>query len=108
VSFSDIAFPYKRQRPFGIVSFSFVFTILVLEIEAVVFVGLGLIANQIALFLELQPEILPAAVLVSLAAGAVFAWRARAWTKARIEGLRAWDGAVTSSYGDKLAARTAV
>ena len=46
-----------------------------------------------------------AAVLVSLIASSVFAWRARAWTKARIDGLRAYGGAATSSYAEKIAAR---
>jgi hypothetical protein len=105
VSLGDIAFPYKAKRSFGIVSFSFVFLMLVLEAELVVFVGLGIIAHRIDLFLELQQDILPAAVLVSLIASAVFAWRARAWSKARIEGLRDWGGAATASYAEKIAAR---
>ncbi len=105
VSLGDIAFPYKAKRSFGIVSFCFVFVMLLLEAEAVVFVGLGIIAHRIDLFLDLQQDILPAAVLVSLIASLVFAWRARAWTKTRIEGLRDWGGAATSSYAEKIAAR---
>lgn len=105
MSLADIAFPYKAKRSFGIVSFCFVFLMLVLEAEALVFVGLGIIAHRIDLFIELQVDILPAAVLVSLIAAAVFAWRARAWSKARIEGLREWGGAATTSYAEKIAAR---
>jgi hypothetical protein len=105
VSLGDIAFPYKAKRSFGIVSFAFVFLMLVIEAEAVVFIGLGIIAHRIDLFLELQVDILPAAVLVSLVASGVFAWRARAWSKARIEGLRDWGGAAASSYAEKIAAR---
>ena len=105
VSLGDIAFPYRAKRSFGIVSFSFVFLILVLEAELVVFLGLGIIAHRFDLFVDLQPDILPAAVLVSLIASTVFAWRARAWSKARIEGLREWGGAAASSYAEKIAAR---
>ena len=104
MSLGDIAFPYKAKRSFGIVSFSFVFLMLILEAEVVVFVGLGIIAHRVDLFIDLQPDILPAAVLVSLVAGVVFAWRARTWSKARIEGLRDWGGA-TASYAEKIAAR---
>jgi hypothetical protein len=107
VRLGDIAFPYRAERPFGIASFLFVFLILVIEIELVVFAGLGLVARRIDLFVDLQREILPAALFVSLVASSVFAWRARAWTKARIEGLRGYGGAVTSSYAEKLAARRA-
>lgn len=105
MSLGDIAFPYRAQRSFGIVSFCFVFLMLVLEAEAVVFIGLGIIAHRIDLFIDLQVDILPAAVLVSLIAAGVFAWRARAWSKARIEGLREWGGAATASYAEKIAAR---
>lgn len=105
MSLSDIAFPHKRQRPFGVVSFAFVFLMLILEAELVVFIGLGIIAHRIDLFVDLQPDILPAAALVSLFASAVFAWRARAWSKARIEGLRDYGGAATTSYAEKIAAR---
>ena len=101
----DIAFPYRAKRSFGAVSFAFVFLMLVAEAELVVFIGLGIIAHRVDLFLDLQQDILPAAVLVSLAASGVFAWRARGWSKARIEGLRDWGGPATSSYAEKIAAR---
>ena len=105
MSLGDIAFPYKAKRSFGIVSFAFVFLMLILEAELVVFIGLGIIAHRIDLFLDLQVDILPAAAMVSLVASGVFAWRARAWSKARIEGLREWGGAATTSYAEKIAAR---
>jgi membrane protein implicated in regulation of membrane protease activity len=105
VSLGDIAFPHKRQRPFGVVSFSFVFLMLVLEAELVVFIGLGIIAHRVDLFVDLQQDILPAAVLVSLVASTVFAWRARAWSKARIESLRDYSTPATTSYAEKIAAR---
>jgi hypothetical protein len=106
VSLRDIAFPYRAQRPFGIASFAFVFLMLLLEIELLVLVGLGIVAHRADLFVDLQSAILPAAALVSLVASSVFAWRARAWTKARIASLREWDGAATSTYVEKLAARS--
>jgi len=105
VSLGEIVFPYKAQRPFGVASFAFVFLMLLIEVELLVFVALGLVGHRIDLFLDLQTGILPAAALVSLVASGVFAWRARAWTRARIASLRDWDGAATSSYVEKLAAR---
>src|SRR2546423_15333537 len=78
---------------------------LLVEAEVIVFIGLGVIAHRIDLFIDLQQDILPAAVLVSLLTAGVFAWRARAWTKTRIEGLRDWGGPATSSYAEKIAAR---
>jgi hypothetical protein len=111
VRLGEIVFPYRAERPFGrnrgagIVSFSFVFLLLFVEIELLVFIGLGLVARRADLFVELQPDIVPAAALVSLVASSVFAWRARAWTRARIKALREWDGAATRSYAEKIAAR---
>ena len=105
MSLADIAFPYRAKKSFGVVSFAFVFLMLVLEAELVVFIGLGIIAHRVDLFIDLQQDILPAAVLVSLVTAGVFAWRARAWSKARIESLRDWGGAATTSYAEKIAAR---
>ena len=105
MSLADIAFPYRAKKSFGVVSFAFVFLMLVLEAELVVFIGLGIIAHRVDLFIDLQQDILPAAVLVSLVAAGVFAWRARAWSKTRIESLREWGGAATTSYAEKIAAR---
>lgn len=105
VSLGDIAFPYRAKRSFGVVSFAFVFVLLILEAELIVFIGLGIIAHRFDLFIELQQDILPAAALVSLVTSSVFAWRARAWSKARIDGLRDWGGAATTSYAEKIAAR---
>ena len=102
---TDIAFPYRAQRTFGIVSLAFLFLVLLIETELVVFIGLAIVAHRLDLFLPLQPDILPAAVLVSLVASSVFAWRARSWSKARIEGLRDWGGAATTAYAEKIAAR---
>ena len=105
MSLIDIAFPYRTKRSFGAASFALVFLMLVLEAEIIVFLGLGIIAHRVDLFLDLQQDILPAAALVSLVTSSVFAWRARAWSKARIEGLREWGGPATSSYAEKIAAR---
>lgn len=105
MSLGDIAFPYRAKRSFGAASFAFVFLMLILEAELVVFIGLGVIAHRVDLFVDLQPDILPAAALVSLVAAGVFAWRARAWSKTRIESLREYGGAATASYAEKIAAR---
>jgi hypothetical protein len=108
MSLAEIIFPYRAERSFGIVSFSLLFLVLLLEAELIVFVGLGLIGHRIDLFIDLQPDLLPAGVLVSLIASSVFAWRARAWTKARIRGAALLgSGAATTSYVEKLAARAA-
>lgn len=104
MSLSDIAFPYKAQRGFGVVSFALVFVMLVIEIEVLVGVTLGIVAHRLDLFLELQSVLFPGAVLVSLLTAAVFAWRARSWSKSRIAGLREWS-AGSSSYAEKIAAR---
>jgi hypothetical protein len=105
VRLGDVAFPYRAERPFGLISFAFVFAMLVIEIEVVVFIGLAVVAHRAELFIDLQQAILPAAVLVSLVASAVFAWRARAWTRARIAGLREWNTGAAGAYGEKIAAR---
>lgn len=101
----EILFPYRAERPYGIVSFSFVFALLLIEIEVLVFIGLGIVAHRVDLFVDLQYDILPAAALVSLVASLVFAWRARAWTRARIKSVRDWDGTATAAYAEKIAAR---
>ena len=105
MTLAEIAFPYRANRGFGVVSFSLVFVMLVLEIEILVAIALGIVAHRFDLFLALQPVVLPGAALVSLVTAAVFAWRARSWTKARIAGLREW-GSGTSAYAEKIAART--
>jgi hypothetical protein len=105
MSLSDIAFPYRANRSFGVVSFSLVFVMLVVEIELIVAIALGIVAHRFDLFLTLQSVLLPGAALVSLVTSLVFAWRARSWTKRRIAGLREW-GTGTSAYAEKIAARS--
>ena len=46
MSLGDIAFPYRAKRSFGAASFAFVFLMLILEAELVVFIGLGVIAHR--------------------------------------------------------------
>jgi hypothetical protein len=46
--------------------------------------------------------ILPGACLVALSAAGVFWWRARSWTKQRIEMLNLWAQGGTA-YGERLA-----
>lgn len=101
MSLGDLAFPYRANRRFGVASFALLFVALLAEIELLVFAALAL-AGRADLFLSLQPLIVPAAVFVSLTAAAVFAWRARAWTRARMDGTRRYT-AETASYAERLA-----
>jgi hypothetical protein len=89
-SLIDIAFPYRRRRSFGAASFAFTFLVLLLEVELLAFFGIVIAARQAGLWWDLQPVVFPTACLVSLAAAAVFWWRARSWNKQRIEVLEAW------------------
>lgn len=103
----DIAFPYRAKRSFGAASFALIFLVILLEIEALVLVALGVIAHRFDLFIDLQSVVLPAACVIALAAATVFWWRARRWTKHKIELLNVWAQGGTagggSAYGEKLA-----
>jgi hypothetical protein len=101
-SLIDIAFPYRRRRSYGAASFAFTFLVLLFEVELLAFIGVALVARQLQLWWGLQPIVLPTACLVSLAATAVFWWRARSWNKQRVETLEAWArGGPT--FGQQLA-----
>lgn len=100
----DLLFPYRSKKTFGVASFALVFLMLLAEIEALVLVALGIVAHRFDLFVELQPIVLPGAVLVSLSAALVFWWRARRWTRSRVEMLDLWAGGGTS-FGERLAKR---
>ncbi len=89
-SLIDIAFPYRRRRFYGAASFAFTFLVLLLEVELLAFIGVAIAARQLQLWWDLQPVVFPTACLVSLAAAAVFWWRARSWSKDRVETLEAW------------------
>ncbi len=105
VSLSEIAFPYRANRPFGAASFALVFLMIIAEIEILVFVALAIVGHRLDLYVDLQQVVLPGACLVSLSTTGVFWWRARSWTRARIAAIRDW-GAGAGSYGERLAART--
>jgi hypothetical protein len=92
VSLLDIAFPYRQKKSFGAASFALIFVVIVLEVEALVLVALGIVARRMDLFLDLQELILPGACLIALSASIVFWWRARKWTKQRVEMLNLWAG----------------
>ena len=98
----DVAFPHRAKRSFGAASFALIFLILLGEIEALVFVALAVVAHRLDLFVDLQPIILPGACLVALSAAGVFWWRARQWTKQRIDMLNLWAQGGTA-YGERLA-----
>jgi len=101
-SLMDIAFPYRNKRSFGAASFALVFLMLLAEIEGLIVVALGIVAHRLDLFVDLQPIVLPGACLISLSSAAVFWWRARSWSKARIEMLDLWAQGGTA-YGERLA-----
>lgn len=97
----DIAFPYRIKRRFGAASFALIFLTLLAEIEVLVFVALAVVAHRLDLFMDLQPIILPGACLVALSAAGVFWWRARSWSKQRVELLNLWAQGGTA-YGERL------
>ena len=98
----DIAFPYRAKRTFGAASFALIFLVIIGEVEALVLVALGVVAHRFDLFVDLQEIILPGACLIAISVSTVFWWRARAWTKARVEMLDLWAGGGTA-FGERLA-----
>jgi hypothetical protein len=98
----DIAFPYRARKSFGAASFALTFLVLLFEIELLAFIGVAIVARQFQLWWDLQPIVLPGACLISLAAAVVFWWRARAWSKERVETLEAWSRGDTT-FGQQLA-----
>ena len=101
-SLIDIAFPYRRRRSFGAASFAFTFLVLLFEVELLAFLGVAIAARQPQLWWDLQPIVFPTACLVSLAAAAVFWWRARSWSRQRIAVAEAWARRGTT-LGQQLA-----
>jgi hypothetical protein len=100
-SLLDIAFPYRIKKSFGAASFALIFLILLAEIELLVFIALAIVAHRLDLFVDLQPIVLPGACLVALMAAGVFWWRARRWTKQRVDVLNLWAKGGTA-YGERL------
>jgi hypothetical protein len=98
----DVAFPYRIKRRFGAASFALIFLVLLAEIELLVFVAIAIVGHRLDLFVGLQPLILPVACLVALAAAGVFWWRARSWTRQRVDMLNQWAQGGTA-YGERLA-----
>ena len=98
----DVAFPHRIKKSFGAASFALIFLVLLAEFEALVFVALAIVAHRLDLFMDLQPIIFPGACLVALSAATVFWWRARQWTKQRVEMLNLWAQGGTA-YGERLA-----
>jgi len=100
VSLGDIA-PYRANQRYGVASFALLFVALLAEIELIVFVALA-VAGRAELFLQLQPLIIPSAVMVSLTAALVFAWRASAWTRARMDDVAEYS-TESAGYAERLA-----
>jgi len=101
MSLLDIAFPYRRKKTFGAASFALIFLVVLVEVEALIFVALAVVAHRLDLFVDLQEVVLPGACLIGLSTATVFWWRARSWTRERVEMLNAWAGGGTS-YGERL------
>lgn len=97
----DVAFPYRIKKKFGAASFALIFLTLLAEIELLVFIALAVVGRRLDLFMELQPVVLPGACLVALAAAGVFWWRARKWSKDRVDMLNLWAEGGTA-YGERL------
>lgn len=98
----DIAFPHRVNRTFGAASFALVFLMSVLEIEALVLLALGVVAHRFDLFVAVQEVLLPAASIIAFAAATVFWWRARSWSRKRVQSLSQWAGG-GSAFGERLA-----
>jgi hypothetical protein len=98
----DIAFPYRAKKSFGAASFALVFLMIVAEVEALVLVALGIVAHRFDLFVALQEIVLPGACFIALSGAAAFWWRARGWSRQRVEMLNLWAGGGTA-FGERLA-----
>lgn len=102
-------FPYRMRRGFGAASFALIFLVLIVEVEALALIALGIIGHRFDLFMDLQLVIFPVACLIALAAAIVFWWRARSWTKTRVELLNVWAGGAPTgtgtAFGEKLASK---
>src|SRR5207237_5352530 len=55
----DVAFPYRTKKGFGAASFALVFLTVIFEIESLVLVALGILAQRFDLVVDLQDVILP-------------------------------------------------
>lgn len=98
----DIAFPYRAKKSFGAASFALVFLMVIGEVEALALVALGVVGHRLDLFVGLQPVILPGTCIIALSVAGVFWWRARAWSRERVEMLNLWAGGGTA-FGERLA-----
>ncbi len=101
-SLLDVAFPYRAKKSFGAASFALVFLMIVAEVEALALVALGVVAHRLDSFVQLQDLILPGACFVALFVSVAFWWRARSWTKQRVDMLNLWAGG-GSAFGERLA-----
>jgi hypothetical protein len=101
-SLIDIAFPHRRRRSFGAASFALTFLVLLFEVELLALIGIAIAARRPEFWWGLQSVVFPTACLVSLATATVFWWRARRWSRQRVETLEAWArGGPT--FGQQLA-----
>lgn len=103
MSLLDVAFPYRVRKTFGAASFALVFLLVFFEVEAIVLVALGVVARRLDLYIALGESVLATACLLALSASAVFWWRARTWSRQRVELLNLWttDGVLYGQRGPK-------
>ena len=96
MSLLDVAFPYRAKKTFGAASFALVFLTVLIEVEALALVAIVVVLRRIDLFSDLQDVILPAACFIALATATAFWWRARAWSRQRVDMLNVWAGGKTT------------
>ena len=98
----DVAFPYRAKKTFGAASFALVFLTVVFEVEALVLVVVAIGMRRVDLFLDLQDVIVPGSCFIALATATAFWWRARVWSRQRVEMLNVWAG----NAGEKTIPKT--
>lgn len=85
----EIISPLDRGRRYGAVSASFLFILVLAEIEGLAFLLFGLVLGNAGLFLAAQSGLFPAAVLVAAATAGAVLWRASRWElRHKLETLR--------------------
>ena len=76
----EIISPLGRGRRYGAVSATFLFMMVLAEIEGLAFIAVGLVGGRPDLFLVGQGVIFPAAWTVAAATAGAMLWRARNWS----------------------------
>ena len=82
-SLLEVVSPLGRGRRYGFVSASFLFLVVLAEIEGLAFIAIALLVGRPDLFLAVQESLFPAAWVVSVATALAVLWRARNWSERR-------------------------